>query len=154
MGLFFKLRVPFCVPKLKAWSTTSHSNGAVDYIMSVVQKFSFDFFTESSLSSFKKICAKKQFFKLCSEKWKFKGVSEFCLSFWLESIGQFVSLVEIFERFNEHKPVDVKIHTNQLMYVAAHLRSLRSDDPVSKGHPRPIKQKLELCQYQTYFRNY
>ena len=28
--------------------------------------------------------------------------------------------------------------------VAAHLRSLRSDDPLSKGHPRPIKQGLEL----------
>ena len=38
--------------------------------------------------------------------------------------------------------------------VAAHLRSLRSDDPLNKGHPRPIKQKLELCHYQTYFRNY
>ena len=38
--------------------------------------------------------------------------------------------------------------------VAAHLRSLRADDPISKGHPRPIKQKIELCQYQTYFRNY
>ena len=38
--------------------------------------------------------------------------------------------------------------------VAAHLRSLRADDPVSKRHPRPIKQKLELCQNQTYFRNY
>ena len=24
----------------------------------------------------------------------------------------------------------------------------------NKGHPRTIKQKLELCQYQTYFRNY
>ena len=38
--------------------------------------------------------------------------------------------------------------------VAAHLRSLRSDDSLCKGHPRPIKQNLELCQYQTYFRNY
>ena len=38
--------------------------------------------------------------------------------------------------------------------VAAHLQSLRADDPSSKGHPRPIKQKLELYQYQTYFRNY
>ena len=28
--------------------------------------------------------------------------------------------------------------------VAAHLRSLRSDDPLSKGHPRPIKQRLKL----------
>ena len=28
--------------------------------------------------------------------------------------------------------------------VAARLRSLRSDDPLSKGHPRPIKQGLEL----------
>ena len=38
--------------------------------------------------------------------------------------------------------------------VAAHLRSLRADDPNSKGHPRSIKQKIELCQYQTYLRNY
>ena len=38
--------------------------------------------------------------------------------------------------------------------VAAHLRSLRADDPSSKRQPRPIKQKLELCQHQTYFRNY
>ena len=38
--------------------------------------------------------------------------------------------------------------------VAAHLRSLRSDDSPNKGHPRPIKQRLELCRYQTYFRNY
>ena len=28
--------------------------------------------------------------------------------------------------------------------VAAHLRSLRADDPSNKGHPRPIKQKLKL----------
>ena len=28
--------------------------------------------------------------------------------------------------------------------VAAHLRSLRSDDPLSKGHPRPIKQGLKM----------
>ena len=30
----------------------------------------------------------------------------------------------------------------QFLAVAAHLRSLRSDDPPSKGHPRPIKQNL------------
>ena len=28
--------------------------------------------------------------------------------------------------------------------VAARLRSLRSDDPLSKGHPRSIKQGLQL----------
>ena len=28
--------------------------------------------------------------------------------------------------------------------VAAHLRSLRSNDPLSKRHPRPIKQRLKL----------
>ena len=28
--------------------------------------------------------------------------------------------------------------------VAAHLRSLRSDDSPSKGHPRPINQKLRI----------
>ena len=28
--------------------------------------------------------------------------------------------------------------------VAAHLWSLRSDGPLSKGHPRPIKQRLKL----------
>ena len=28
--------------------------------------------------------------------------------------------------------------------VAARLQSLRSDDPLSKGHPRSIKQGLEL----------
>ena len=28
--------------------------------------------------------------------------------------------------------------------VAARLRSLRSDDPLSKGHPRSMKQGLEL----------
>ena len=38
--------------------------------------------------------------------------------------------------------------------VAARLRSLRSDDPLNKGHPRPIKQNLELCHYQTYIKNY
>ena len=27
--------------------------------------------------------------------------------------------------------------------VAAHLQSLRSDNPLSKGHPRSIKQELE-----------
>ena len=31
--------------------------------------------------------------------------------------------------------------------VAAYLRSLRADDPLNKGHPRSVKQKLELCQY-------
>ena len=49
---------------------------------------------------------------------------------------------------------EVKTELLLLPDVAAHLRSLRADDPSSKGHPRPIKQKLELCQYQTYFRNY
>ena len=35
--------------------------------------------------------------------------------------------------------------------VAAHLRSLRPDDPLSKGHPRSIKQQLEtLKTFQTY----
>ena len=28
--------------------------------------------------------------------------------------------------------------------VAARLRSLRTDDPLRKGHPRSIKQQLEL----------
>ena len=28
--------------------------------------------------------------------------------------------------------------------VAAHRRNLRSDDPFSRGHPRPIKQRLKL----------
>ena len=30
--------------------------------------------------------------------------------------------------------------------VAARLRSLRSDDPLSKGHPRSIKQELETLK--------
>ena len=33
--------------------------------------------------------------------------------------------------------------TEKMVTVAARLRSLRTDDPL-KGHPRPIKQKLEL----------
>ena len=31
--------------------------------------------------------------------------------------------------------------------VAARLRSLRSDDPSSKGHPRSIKQELETWKH-------
>ena len=31
--------------------------------------------------------------------------------------------------------------------VAARLRSLRTDDPSSKGHPRSIKQELETWKY-------
>ena len=31
--------------------------------------------------------------------------------------------------------------------VAARLRSLRSDDPSSKGHPRSIKQELETRKH-------
>ena len=35
--------------------------------------------------------------------------------------------------------------------VAARLRSRRSDDPLSKGHPRSIKQELEtLKTFQTH----
>ena len=34
-----------------------------------------------------------------------------------------------------------------IVVVAAYLRSLRADDPLNKGHPRSVKQKLELCQY-------
>ena len=30
--------------------------------------------------------------------------------------------------------------------VAARLRSLRSDDPLNKGHPRSIKQELETLK--------
>ena len=33
---------------------------------------------------------------------------------------------------------------DEFLLVAAHLRSLRSDDSPNKGHPRPIKQGLEL----------
>ena len=35
--------------------------------------------------------------------------------------------------------------------VAARLRSLRTNDPLNKGHPRSIEKEIELCQ--TYFRN-
>ena len=38
---------------------------------------------------------------------------------------------------------DKKIQTG-ILIVAARLRSLRSDDPPSKGHPRSIKQEVEL----------
>ena len=39
------------------------------------------------------------------------------------------------------KKLYVQYCQNKLTYedVAAHLRSLRSDNPSSKGHPRPIK---------------
>ena len=37
--------------------------------------------------------------------------------------------------------------------VAARLRSLRSDDPLNKGHPRSIKQELETFKtFQTHLR--
>ena len=37
--------------------------------------------------------------------------------------------------------------------VAEHLRSLRSDDHLSKGYPRPIKKELEtLKTFQTHLR--
>ena len=32
-----------------------------------------------------------------------------------------------------------------LVYVAAHLRSLRADDSTNKGHPRPIKQEINYA---------
>ena len=35
--------------------------------------------------------------------------------------------------------------------VAARLRSLGTNDPLNKGHPRSIEKEIELCQ--TYFRN-
>ena len=35
--------------------------------------------------------------------------------------------------------------------VAARLRSLRTNDPLNKGHPRSIEKEIELCQ--AYFRN-
>ena len=38
-----------------------------------------------------------------------------------------------------------------IVHVAAHLRSLRSDDPLSKGHPRSIEQELETVRtFQTH----
>ena len=33
------------------------------------------------------------------------------------------------------------------VHVAARLRSLRSNDPSSKGHPRSIKQELETWKH-------
>ena len=36
------------------------------------------------------------------------------------------------------------VYRNSTVTVAAYLWSLRSDDPLSKGHPRSIKQGLEL----------
>ena len=37
------------------------------------------------------------------------------------------------------------------MIVAAHLRSLRSDDPLGRGHPRSIEQELETVKtFQTH----
>ena len=47
-------------------------------------------------------------------------------------------------------PVEIDIHIYVLVItkisVAAHLRSLRSDDPPNKGHPRAIKQGLKLWE--------
>ena len=42
----------------------------------------------------------------------------------------FNSLLHVFKKFN--------------ISVAAHLQSLRADDPSSKGHPMPIKQELRI----------
>ena len=40
-----------------------------------------------------------------------------------------------------------------LQAVATRLRSLRSDDPLNKGHPRSIKQELETFKtFQTHLR--
>ena len=36
------------------------------------------------------------------------------------------------------------LRSSQPVAVAAHLRSLRADNSLNKGHPRPIKQQLEL----------
>ena len=36
------------------------------------------------------------------------------------------------------------LQSNEIYIVAARLRNLRSDDPLGKGHPRSIKQGLEL----------
>ena len=44
-------------------------------------------------------------------------------------------------------------HITLLKDVAAHLRSLRLDDPLSKGHPRSIEQELETVKtFQTHLR--
>ena len=44
----------------------------------------------------------------------------------------------------EEKIEPENVLSNRGGSVAAHLRSLRSDDPLRKGHPRPIKQRLKL----------
>ena len=36
--------------------------------------------------------------------------------------------------------------TSKFAAVAARLRSLRTDDPLSKGHPRSVKQELETLK--------
>ena len=46
----------------------------------------------------------------------------------------------------------VKMFRSRNIPVAARLRSLRTNDPLNKGHPRSIEKEIELCQ--TYFRNY
>ena len=43
----------------------------------------------------------------------------------------------------EIERIELSAHFDLLAAVAAHLRSLPSDDPSSKGHPRSIKQELE-----------
>ena len=48
-----------------------------------------------------------------------------------------------------------QFHTwKQKLTVAARLRSLRSDDPLSKRHPRSIKQGLELYRHSNLLMNY
>ena len=49
-------------------------------------------------------------------------------------------------------PFRRSFHFFEELSVAARLRSLRTNDPLNKGHPRSIEMEIELCQ--TYFRNY
>ena len=66
------------------------------------------------------------------------------------SSGRDVTSVSANSEPREHVGINASFENTS---VAAHLRCLRSDDPLNKGHPRSIWQKLETAAtLQTYTR--
>ena len=71
------------------------------------------------------------------------GSTRHCLAF-LEEMQLFGIFPPIFKMDIVFEKSLGEDGLGRILFVAAHLRSLRSDDPLSKGHPRPIKQRLKL----------
>ena len=116
----------------------------------------FDWEIENLKSRKNHILNIQQFEKLklwCKEEHRFFNINNLCESKTLEVAEEVRATVLQNIKF-EYRDLSILLDSFAISVVAAHLRSLRSDDPLSKGHPRPIKQRIKLQRQSNVLMNY